>query len=368
MKKRTRGRPAPSAAPRRTRRLIAGLAVVFLLKLVVMLQLKDHVLTQPDAGLDTTAYVGLADRVLAGDIGLGPGLYFLSPLYIYFLAAVLAIGHSFTAVRLVQIALGTAAVALVFIAADEWFGRRAAWFAAVLATLTGIFTFYESLILQTALDPFLTAAALACLTLGLKHDARCWYVLAGLTFGVQVCNRPNVALPAAVIAVLLAATRRWQPATAFSIALAVALVPVTLRNIVVSGNWSPTTASHGGLNLYIGNNAQAHGTHHAVPAVTPDITGQQEDTRRIAERAAGHALDDAGVSSHFYGLGWSWIRDRPAAAAALFAKAVAAVEPELTSGSATATSSSRARRERSCALIVGPWLLIPLGLVGLGWV
>jgi hypothetical protein len=34
--------------------------------------------------------------------------------------------------------------------------------------------------------------------------------------------------------------------------------------------------------------------------VTPDITGQQEDTRRIAERAAGHALD-AGVSSHSTG-------------------------------------------------------------------
>src|SRR2546423_356557 len=30
------------------------LAAVFLLKLAVVLQLKDHVLTQPDAGLDTT--------------------------------------------------------------------------------------------------------------------------------------------------------------------------------------------------------------------------------------------------------------------------------------------------------------------------
>src|SRR6185295_17045267 len=124
MKKRARRRPAPFAAPSRTRLLVAGLAAVFVVKLAVMLQLKDHVLTQPDAGLDTTAYVGLADRVLAGDIGLGPCLYFLSPLYIYFLAAVLAIGHSFTVVRLIQIALGTCAVALVFVTADEWFGRR----------------------------------------------------------------------------------------------------------------------------------------------------------------------------------------------------------------------------------------------------
>src|SRR5437773_4340507 len=106
------------------------LAATFALKIVVMLQLKDHVLTQPDAGLDTTAYVALADRVIAGDAGLGPALYFLSPLYIYFLAAVLAVSHSFTAVRLLQIVLGTGAVALIYIASDEWFGRRAARLAA----------------------------------------------------------------------------------------------------------------------------------------------------------------------------------------------------------------------------------------------
>src|SRR5262245_51200452 len=247
----------PSSHPRL---LAAALASVFALKLVVMLQLKDHVLAQPDAGLDTTAYVALADRVLAGDVGLGPGLYFLSPLYVYFLAAALVVGHSFTLVRLSQITLGTAAVALIFITADEWFGRRAAWLAAALAALTGIFTFYESLILQTALDPFLTAASLACLTLGLKRDEPRWYVLAGLAFGIHVCNRPNVALPAAVIALLLAVARRRRAAAVFSIAFALALVPVTLRNIVSSGVWSPTTASHGGLNFYIGNNPQADGT------------------------------------------------------------------------------------------------------------
>src|SRR6185295_19163526 len=102
---------------------------------------------------------------------------------------------------------------------------------------------------------------------------------------------------------LLATTRRWQAFAAFSIAFAIALVPVTVRNIVVSGYWSPVTASHGGLNFYIGNNAQADGTYHAVPDVTPDIKGHQEDTRRVAEQATGHALDDAGVSSYFYGLG-----------------------------------------------------------------
>src|SRR5215213_2809240 len=83
------------------------LIALFVLKLILIHQLKDHPLIQPDAGLDTTAYVALARQVRAGDLALGPGLYFVSPLYIYFLAGLLAVWDSFTFVRVVQAVLGT---------------------------------------------------------------------------------------------------------------------------------------------------------------------------------------------------------------------------------------------------------------------
>ena len=107
----------------------------------------------------------------AGDWWLGPGLYFVSPLYIYFLAATLAAGDSFTAARVIQIVLGTAAVGFIYVAAREWFGSRAAWLAAILAALTGLFTFHEVLLLQASLDPFLTSAALACAGLSRSRAA-----------------------------------------------------------------------------------------------------------------------------------------------------------------------------------------------------
>ena len=87
------------STPGSTLRPMLAIGVVFLLKFVVVLQLRNHPLLQPDAGLDTTAYVDLARQVLAGNVGLGPGLYFVSPLYIYFLAGALAAFRSFTAVR-----------------------------------------------------------------------------------------------------------------------------------------------------------------------------------------------------------------------------------------------------------------------------
>src|SRR6185436_16555732 len=128
-----------------------------------------HPLLQPDTGLDTTAYVDLAKRVAAGDLGLGPGLYPLSPLYIYFLAAIDAVTKSLTAARVIQAALGTVAVALTFAIARRWFSPRSAWLAAFLSAMTGIFTFYEGLLLQTALDPFLAALALWLLSLALHR-------------------------------------------------------------------------------------------------------------------------------------------------------------------------------------------------------
>ena len=79
--------------------------------MIVVWQLKDHVLLQPATTMDTGAYVDLAKRVIGGDWSLGPNLYFVSPLCIYFLALIYGPTGSLTAVRHVQIVLGTMSVA-----------------------------------------------------------------------------------------------------------------------------------------------------------------------------------------------------------------------------------------------------------------
>jgi tetratricopeptide (TPR) repeat protein len=342
------------------------LAAVFAAKLVVLLQLRDHPLLQANAGLDTTVYTTLASQVLAGNTSLAPGLYFVSPLYIYFLAAALSVFQSLTAVRLIQIGLGTTAVWMIFVGARAWFGERAASIAAVLAALTGLFTFHEVLILQAALDPFLTAAALTALALAFTaRRAGLWFALSGLAFGVQTLNRPNVLIPCLVILAMLAIARRWRPTILMAAGLAIALSPVIIRNGVVAGDWSPGS-SHGGLNFYIGNSADANGTYHVVPGITPNIGGQQQDARRVAEQSVGRSLSDSEVSAYFYGLGWTWIRLHPKDALAVFARKLA-----YTFKSAYITLNysypfyAYDARTLLALLFVGPWLLIPVGLVGL---
>jgi Flp pilus assembly protein TadD/4-amino-4-deoxy-L-arabinose transferase-like glycosyltransferase len=340
---------------------------VLLLKFLVVMQLRHHPLVQPDVGLDTTAYADLAKRVLAGDLGLGPGLYYVSPLYIYVLAAGLAVTKSYTAVRLFQIVLGTAAVGFIFLTAKMWFGERAAWIAAVLAGLTGLFTFYEALILQAAIDPFLTSAALLCVTLALKRDAGAvwWFLAAGVVFGIETLNRPNMPLGVAGIAGALLLTRRIKPATVLVAGLLIGMSPAAVRNAIVAHEWS-FVSSHGGLNFYIGNSDTATGFFHQIPGITPNIAGQEKDARRVAEQALGHPISEAEASDYFFGLAWTWIRQHPGAAIVLFARKLGYVFNA--QHIALPYSYPFYAYDAQTMLrfyAVGPWLLIPLGLVGL---
>jgi Tfp pilus assembly protein PilF len=354
--------------PRRPTRtawwLFAG---VFLIKVIVLSQLRDHPLLHPDAGLDTTAYTTLARRVVGGDLLLGPGLYYVSPLYIYFLAAGLAAFDSFTLVRVLQLVLGTVSVGCIFYMARAWFGMRAAWIAAALAAATGLLTFYELLILQSSLDGVLAAAALAALTHGLRTDRRTdiGFGLAGVLFGISVLNRPNMLVGALAVIATASVLRRVRGATLMSLGLAVGLAPGLVRNLAVAGEPS-LVSSHGGLNFYIGNHADATGFYRAVPGIRPLIEGQEDDTRRVASEALGRPVSDQEASAYFRDRAIRWIVDHPHAAATLFAKKLfftlhAQHVPLPHSYPFYAHETESLLR----ALVIGPWLLVPLGLTGL---
>src|ERR1041384_5588516 len=188
--------------------MLGIVAATFFFKLLPFLELRAHPLLQPDSGLDTTAYVSLAERVVAGNLALGPGLYYVSPFYIYFLAAGMALMHSYTAVRLAQVLLGSISVGFIYLTARTWFGERAAWFAAALAAFSGVVTFYESILLQSSVDTVMTSAALLFVTLGLTRRTLLWLAAAGIMFGLDTLNRPNMLIGAAGIAAALALQRR----------------------------------------------------------------------------------------------------------------------------------------------------------------
>jgi tetratricopeptide (TPR) repeat protein len=347
--------------------LLAALGV----RLVVLAQLHGHPLLQPTGVLDSAVYVRLAERAAGGDWAVGPEPYFVSPLYIYFLAVLRwSFGPSLLLPRLVQALLGAAAVGLVGATAWRLFASPAvAGVAAWLAALTGVLVFHEILLLQSSLDPFLTALALYALARAAQGASVPGYALAGAAFGLLVANRPNALLAVAVTALAVVAVGRTRrsllQAVALGAGLLLVLAPFALRNRLVAGEWI-LVSSHGGLNFYIGNNPEADGTYHSLPGVTPAIEGQARDARRLAEEALGQPLSASQVSSYFYERALAFIRAQPRAALALLARKAAyalnAVEVPL-----NYSYAYYAREEATLlrVLVVGSWLLVPLGLVGL---
>ena len=160
--------------------------------------------------------------------------------------------------------------------ARTWYGERAGWIAAVLATLTGVFTFYEALILQSSLDTILTAAALWCLADAFRLKAEATrdrrvasgfsrkILLCGIIFGLQTLNRPNVLVAVVGMLAVLVLVRQARTAALVVAGVLVALVarPHPKRDRVAPVRVVVLT---GGLNFFIGNQRRGHRAIHAVP-------------------------------------------------------------------------------------------------------
>jgi Flp pilus assembly protein TadD len=369
------------------KRLFPGRAILFLavatlvVKALVLAHFHSHPLLQPVGEMDSGAYARLASRVSGGDLLLrseGPVPFFVSPLYIYFLAAIHALsGGSLLAAKVVQIVLGTAAVGLMFAAVRRFAGTQAAWITALFLALTGTLTFHEVVILQAALDPFLTALALFLLARALtlegpnasKVKTAMAFGFTGLALGLFALNRPNVLLCAAALVILLPFVEGFRRgltcAGALILGCGLAIAPATFRNLAVSRE-PVLISSHGGLNFYIGNNATADGTYHHIKDITPSIEGQARDAKKVAEAAEGRTLTTTQVSRHFARLAFAWMREHPADAARLFLRKLAfTVNAEEITLDYSYAYYSREKTSVLTFLFVGAGLLVPLGLVGL---
>ena len=208
-----------------------------IIRLIVLVQLGGDPLLQPRGVLDDAAYVRMATRVAAGDLALAPDVYYLAPLYTYFLGLVFAVtGGSLQAARLVQVALGVGTVALVMATARAWWSRGAALAAGALAAATGLLAFNEILILQSSVDAFLTAVALFALAHAVRSPSWGRLVVAGAALGALAANRPNALPVVAVVALLWVVVHRSRAAAAQAVALGLGtlLVLAPLRSATAS--------------------------------------------------------------------------------------------------------------------------------------
>jgi 4-amino-4-deoxy-L-arabinose transferase-like glycosyltransferase len=241
--------------------------------------------------------------------------YFRAPLYPYFLAGILASsgGNTFV-VRIVQIIMGSVSCVLVYWLGTKCFGQRVGLVAGFLCSIYWVLAYFDTQFLLPVLLVLLILLGML-LAFSAAERGNIWLAgLSGLSMGLYSITRPNMLLFFPFLIWWAVGTwKRSQPGLSrwFIILtiLGLALPPViiTLRNRVVADDWV-LIASQGGVNFYIGNNHESNGMQAVVPGTRQTWWGGYEDTRAIAEEAAGRPLKASEVSDYWFSRAFEYIR------------------------------------------------------------
>jgi tetratricopeptide (TPR) repeat protein len=270
--------------------------------------------------MDARVHHDWARQIASGE-GWDERPYFRAPLYYYTLALLYKLfGGSVAVGRVAGCVLGAATCYLIARLGIVLGGFRAGLLAGIIAAAYWPFIYFDAEPLTVGLEVLLDVALLLLLTLAARHRALWLFLVCGVIWGLSAITRPNMLafLPGILIWLWLALPREqraraWLARAALVCAGAAAcILPVTLRNRIVAGEWI-LIASQGGVNFYIGNNPHSNGYTAIVPGTRPDWWGGFEDTHRIAEQALGHKPTEGEVSSYWYGKAVEWIRTEPGA-------------------------------------------------------
>lgn len=293
--------------------LIVALAVI--VRVAYMAEVHDHPLMTTTTG-DPRVY-DLRALEIAGGQWLGDDVFFhSSPVYPYILGFIYRLfGHNYTAVRVIQSLFGIGSCLLVFSIAGKLFGKREGLVAGVIAALYAPFVFFDLEILMITFVLFFSLLAVRLLMAYRERPAVRLVLAAGAAIGVSALGKPNVLLfvPAALFWLWWAerGTERvkstWKGAVLLVVGTAIVVAPMTISNYVAAGDLV-LTSSNGGINFWIGNNAQADGTFLVPADMRADLYA---GSKLAAEEALGHALSPSEVSSYWFGEGLDFVRAHP---------------------------------------------------------
>lgn len=239
--------------------------------------------------------------------------YFRAPLYPWFLGMVFRAGGPDPWVaRWVQAVVGSLSCVLVYAMGTMCFGPRAGVVAGLACAWSWVLAYYDGELLLPVLEVFLLAAGVLTCMVALREASHLLAGLAGLWLGLFAITRPNImAVMPFVVWWWLRHARR--PARGALLMVGLFLVPVaavTVRNRVVGHDWV-VVSWQGGVNLYIGNNAQSNGMEAVVPGTRHTWWGGFEDTWEAAERAAGRRLKPSEVSRFWTKRALQFIAGQP---------------------------------------------------------
>jgi tetratricopeptide (TPR) repeat protein len=287
--------------------VLAGvvLAALWLRLLYIYEQHTDLLFTYPV--VDEERYVQMGRELAMGHVE--PRAWFHPPGLVYALSLVFRLfGDGLVAPRVVQALVSSASCLGVFVVGRRLFSNRIAIGAATLCALHGVLVFESCELLPPTW--ILAASLLSLWSLSVAGERKTvpHALAAGASLGVAAVFAPTI-LPFVAVAALW--LRRWQLALALLVGVAVPIAPVT------AGNWERghelvLVSSNGGINFFLGNNAD----YEATLAMRPGHRWE-----RLTEEPMHAGINGpAGASSYFAGKALAFFREEPGRAAGLLAR------------------------------------------------
>jgi len=242
-----------------------------------------------------------------------------APLYPWFLSLIYSLwSANLTAVRISQALLGTASCALIVVITKRLFQSKAAAIVAGMGAALYLPTiFYEGVIVPATLILFLNLLFIFILVPGNGAPGTGRIIAGAVVLGLSVTVKPVALLlfPFAVLHLYFktlrpgreAEPRPKRPRAVFSkrvllltAGLVVSLIPLTVRNARLSGEFIPFSTG-GGIAFYTGNNPRANGFY-AIPSFKGKPMGgtpeeQWENMHAMASHEAGRTLSPSEVSA-----------------------------------------------------------------------
>ena len=266
---------------------ILVLAAILLLGLILRIIYLGEIRDIPDfsyPGLDSAYHIYWARGMVTGDWSAFEGRedpllyrypYYRPPGYAYFLSSVYLIsGMGPLWPRLIQFGLGLGSILLIFYLARRLFDEITGLISALMASFYWIFIYYEGELAGVSWAVFLSLLFVILLNRSalLWSFTRC--LLTGLVLGVLAIFRPNALLlyPISVLWIYLVYRYRGDKprpllsAAVLLLGIIIAILPVTIRNYVVSGEFVPI-ATNAGISLGVANNEFTDGTTHFIPGI-----------------------------------------------------------------------------------------------------
>lgn len=299
--------------------LVALLA--FLVRLIYLIELSSRPgFTAPI--IDELWHWEWAQQIISGSFW-GEEAFFRAPLYPYFLAMLAKItGSSIFWTKFLQTILCGGTAVLLFKLTEHIFNRPVAIIAGFFYAFYGTLVFYETMFLIPVLFLFLTVWAMYRLVVYCDSPSWRTWIFTGLLFGLAAVARPNVLAVIPFLMVWLFWRRsapektlpRWHSPALLLAGVIIAIAPVTIRNLAVTGKFT-LISSQGGINLYLGNNPAASGLSMVMPEIelNESISWKYfvSTTTAIAETEVGHPMNDGEVSAYWTGKAVDFITSNP---------------------------------------------------------